>query len=242
MIYHITMAQGRSDTFYLHATTKQKVLNFLNTVSTAIVRNIKEVVYSKNYNINFSNDTPFIPSATYHKVIIFAYSKKYSQQFILYNVKKTITEDFLKEQYKTLLILDEPIIGFFNISFYDEVSRSENIDNLYQVQYKRNSKTYTEDFYANSYNDVKQFFINVVDGELMEIRKYVHLDTTIKKDDLDYRKRMSIYVSDSKYYFTASIPKIKREFKTEELKTIIQSSLKYYNKDIDFNSIQLTFR
>ncbi len=242
MIYHVTSSQGRADTFYLQSTSKTKILSFLNAVSTAIVRNIKEVVYSKTYNINYVSKPPFVPSAVFHKVVIFAYSANYSQQFTLYNVKKSITQEYLETEYKKMFINDELIIGFFDISFYDEVAKTENIDRLYQVQYKRDSKTYTEDFYSDSVDKVKDFFENVIDGELIEIRKYVHLDTTVIKDDGDYRKRMSFYVSSCGDAFSASIPKIRKSLNDSQIKDLIKENLNFYNKNIDLDSIKLTFR
>ena len=81
--------------------------------------------------------------------------------------------------------------------------------------------------------------INTISGK---VESKINIAGSQGLNDITIDSKRTIYVSDSKYYFSASIPKIKRELKTEELKTIIQSSLKYYNKDIDFNSIQLTFR
>lgn len=241
-IFHVTCSQGRADSFYLQSTSKNKILSFLNTVSTAVVRNIKEVVYSKTYNINYVSKPPFVPSAVFHKVIIFAYSASFSQQFTLYNVKTSITQEFLETEYKKMYINNEPITGFFDISFYNEVSKDDNIDKLFQVQYRRDSKTYTEDFYSDSYEKVKDFFEAVIDGELIEIRKYVHQDLTIKKDDSDYRKRMSIYISDDMYFFSASIPKINKTLSENNIKELIKLNLNYYNKNIDLNSIKLTFK
>lgn len=241
-IFHVTSSQGRADTFYLHATSKNKILNFLNAVSTAVVRNIKEVVYSKTYDINHFYSPSFVPSDTFHKVVIFAYSKNYSESFTLYSVKKTVTKEFLERQYKKLYILDQPIMGFYSINFYGEVAKDENIDYLYQVQYKRNSKTYTEQFYSDSYLKVKEFFENCIDGELVEIRKYVHLDTTVVEDDGNYRKRMSLYTSDDTHFFSASIPKIRKSLSDSQIKDLIQQNLNYYNKNIDLDSLKLTFR
>ncbi|MDD2896914.1 MAG: hypothetical protein PHG81_12930 [Aliarcobacter sp.] len=242
IIFHITSSQGRADTFYLHATSKSKILTFLNSVSTAIVRNIKEVVYSKTYNINYVSKPPFVPSAVFHKVIIFAYSASYSQQFTLYNVKTSVTQEFLETEYKKMYINDEPITGFFDISFYNEVSKDENIDRLFQVQYKRDSKTYTEDFYSDSYEKVKDFFDAVIDGELIEIRKYVHLDTTVKKDDGDYVKRVNFYFSLDGGAFSSSIPKVKKDVGPIMFKELIKQNLNYNNKNIDSDIIKLTFK
>ena len=241
-LFHVTLSQGRGDTLYLESPSKTKLLDFLKSVSTAVIRNIKQVVYSKTYNINFTHSAPYVQGLTYHKVIIFAYSKNYSQQFVLYNVKRTITKEQLEIQYKKLFILTEPIEGFFNIQFYDEVAKSENIDFLYQVQYKRNSKTYTEDFYSPDYQKVKDFFETVIDGELIEIRKYVHLDTTIKKDDFDYIKRISFYISNESSYFSSFIPKVKKTLDLQTLKSLIEINLTFKDKRIDTDSIKLTLR
>lgn len=240
--FHVTLSQGRADTFYLQSSSKSKVLTFLNSVSTAIVRNIKEVVYSKTYNINYVSKPPFFPSAVFHKVIIFAYSANYSQQFTLYNVKKSVTQELLETEYKKMYIKDEQITGFFDISFYNEIAKNEDIDRLYQVQYKRDSKTYTEDFYNDSIEKVKDFFESVIDGELIEIRKYVHLDTTVKKDDGDYIKRVSFYASDDSSFMSASIPKVKKTLTHAQIKNLIVSNLEIHNKNIDSNLIKLNFR
>lgn len=241
-IFHVTMTQGRADTFYLQSSSKTKILTLLNSLSTAVVRNIKEVVYSKTYNVNYTLKAPFVPSSVFHKVVIFAYSKNYSQQFTLYNVKKSVTQELLETEYKKMFIKDELIIGFFDISFYDEVAKDESIERLYQVQYKRDSKTYTEDFYSDSYEKVKQFFDSVIDGELIEIRKYVHLDTTLKKDDGDYTKRIGVYFTQEGHAFSVSIPKIRKNLSDSEIKNFLVSNLDINNKNIDSNSIRLTFR
>lgn len=242
MFFHITMSQGRADTFYLESSSKSKVLSFLTTLSTAIVRNIKEVVYSKNYNVNYVSKSPFVESLAYHKVIIFAYSKNYSKQFTLYNVKKSITQEQLETAYKKLFIINEPIIGFYDISFYNEIAKDENIDFLYQVQYQRNSKTYVEEFYSDSYQKVKDFFESTIDGELLEIRKYVHLDTTVKKDEGDYVKRCSFYIYDDKYQFSSFVPKLNKNFKPEIFKDLIVQNLTLNNKNIDRDKIKLTLK
>lgn len=239
--FHVTMSQGRADTFYLQSSSKSKILTFLNSVSTAIVRNIKEVVYSKTYNINYVSKPPFVPSAVFHKVIIFAYSANHSEQFTLYNVKKSVTQQFLESEYKKMYIKDELIQGFFDISFYNEVAKDEDITRLYQVQYKRDSKTYTENFYSDSYDKVKDFFDAVVDGELIEIRKYVHNDTTVKRDDGDYTNRVGSYIVQDGYSISFSIPKVKKSLDDSQIKNLIVANLQIHNKNIDSKSIKLTF-
>lgn len=242
IFFHITMSQGRGDSFYLESTSKTKILNFLKTFSTAVVRNIKEIVYSKKFNVNYISKPPFVEGLVYHKVIIFAYSKNFSKQFTLYNVKKSISQKDIETAYKKLFIINEPILGFYDISFYNEISKSENIEYLYQVQYQRNSKTYTEEFYADSYEKVRDFFELLVDGELLEIRKYVHLDNTIKKDDGNYFKRCSFYISDEHFQFSSFIPKIFTNFKHEVFKDSVVQNLTLNGKQIDKNKIKLTIK
>ena len=82
-----------------------------------------------------------------------------------------------------------------DIQFYEEVSNDIIVDNLYQVQYKKDSKTYTEKFYSDNWRNVKDFFDNVVAGELLEVRKFVYSDDTVKKDNGDYIKRVAVYYS-----------------------------------------------
>lgn len=241
-MYHVTMSQGRADSFYLESSSKNKVLNFLNSFSTSVVRNIKQIVYSKHFNINYVKKPPFVSSNVFHKVVIFAYTENYSQQFTLYNVKKTVTQEQLETQYKKLFIVNEPIIGFFDISFYNEVSKSENIEYLFQVQYQRNSKTYTEDFYSDSYEKVKDFFETLIDGELLEIRKFIHLDNTIKKDDGEYLKRCNVYITQDGNQFSFSIPKLNKNINLELLKQSIIQNLSFNDKNIKNESIKLSFR
>ena len=242
MIFHITCSQGRADTFYLEALSHSKVLIFLNTVSTAIVRNIKQVVYSKQFNINYISGAPFVPSLVFHKVIVYAFSKSYSKQYTLYNVKKTVTKSIIETEFKKMLIDNEPIIGFYDISFYNEVTKSENIDNLYQVQYTRNSKTYVEDFYFSSYDKVKSFFETCIDGELLEIRKYVHTDNTVKKDDGLYFKRISFYITNANSFFGSSIPKIKKTISIITFKQLLLTNLTFKNLPIDSDLLKMTMR
>lgn len=242
MIFHVTLSQGRADTLHYQSSSKNTLLSFLNAVSTAVVRNIKEVVYSKAYNINYVKKPPFVPLSVYHKVIVVAYSDNYSQAFTLFNVKKTVTQEILEIEYKKLFINGEQIKGFYDIQFYNESLSNLNIDNLYQVQYSRDSKTYTEDFYSDSYEKVKDFFEKIMDGELLEIRKYVHFDKTIKKDDSDYINRVNVYFDDTDVKASFVLPKVKKSLLHDQLLELIKNGLKIGNKTIDKNFIFVTYK
>jgi len=208
-IFHCTLSLGRSDTIFVESSSKAKLLSFFNTVSEAVVRNIKEIVFSKDYNINYK-PYEYIPESTYSKVIVQALSQNYSQTYVLHHIKKSVTEEELKKQFKKLVIKNEAIIDFVTIQFYDEGVSPIDPDNLYQVQYKRNSKTYTENFYGNSWQDIRDLAISLIDGEVTEIRKFVHHDSTIKKDTgSNYFKSCSFTLDNSEMYRTYKIPKVK---------------------------------
>lgn len=242
MIYHITLSQGRSDTIYLESSSKSKILTLLNTISTAVVRNIKELVYSKDYNINYVSK-PFEPSPTYHKVIIFALTENYADTITLYNVKKTVTKELLQKQFKKLMINNEPIIDFFDIQFYNEGVSPTSYDNLFQVQYKRNSKTYVEKFYSDSWLKVKDVAESIIDGEITEIRKFVHYDSTVRKDDVkDYHKSVYCNITNNEAYSKFSLPKVKKSVDYKQLISLLKLNLKFKGKSITNEEIKLSYR
>lgn len=242
MTYHISLAQGRTDTIYLESSSKSKVLSFLNTVSTAVVRNIKELVYSKDYNINYT-PKPFEPTQTYHKVIVFALTQNYADTITLYNVKRTVTKELLQKQFKKLYINNEPIIDFFDIQFYNEGVSPTSYDNMYQVQYKRNSKTYTENFYSDSWLKVKDVAESIIDGEITEVRKFVHYDSTVKKDDVtDYHKSVYCSITNNEAYSKFSLPKVKKSVGHTQLLELIKGNIKFKGKSISDEEIKLSYR
>ncbi|ADG93357.1 hypothetical protein Arnit_1703 [Arcobacter nitrofigilis DSM 7299] len=116
-IFHVTLTQGRADTFYIEANTKSDVLTFLSSVSTAVISNIKEVVFSKEYDINYIPQT--IENNTSHKSVkAIALSKTYSKIFEFFNIKDSVTNQDIIKQLKQLMILNEPIIDIASITFY----------------------------------------------------------------------------------------------------------------------------
>ena len=157
-LYHVTLSQGRADSLYLEATTKSRLLNFLGKISTAVTRNVKKVVYSKAFNINYVNKEVYKMKNVYYKVVIVALTKDYSQSYTLFNVKNTVTKEIIEDAYKGLLINDQPIIDFFDIQFYNAPDNVLNPDNLFQLQYKRDSKTYIENIYAPTWKKAKEVF------------------------------------------------------------------------------------
>ncbi len=240
-LFHVTLSQGRADSTHYEAFSKSKLLNMLTSLSEAVVRNIKEVVFSKDYNINYVKKE-YVYGAVYHKVVILATSKSYAKTFTLYNVMKTVTEEKLKTEFKKLFINDEPIIDFFDIEFSENPIVTKNINNLFQVQYRRDSKTYLEEFYADDYLKVKRFVENVIGGELTEIRKFVHYDGTVKRDDNDYIKRISVFISNDSSKISTFIPKVKRKLSNQFVLDTIKDSLLLKTNKIKSEEIILTYK
>lgn len=117
-IFHITLSQGRADTLYLEANSKADVISFLESITTAVISNIKEVVFSKDYNINYINQ--IVEQTTSFKTVsVFVLSKTYAETFELYNVKHSVTKEQIIKQMKNLMILDENIIDVASVTFYD---------------------------------------------------------------------------------------------------------------------------
>lgn len=117
-IFHVTVTQGRADTFYIEADTKGDVLSFLGSITEATITNIKEVVFSKDLNINYIPQTQEYETA-FRVVHVMAFSDSYAENFELFNVKHTATKDSIIAHMKNMFILDEPIIDVADITFYD---------------------------------------------------------------------------------------------------------------------------
>jgi hypothetical protein len=240
-LFHSTLSLGRSDSIVTENTSATSLLNFLKIHSKAVVRNIKEIVFSKDYNINYTS-VPFLQGDIYDKVIIQALSSSFSETYILFNIKRTVTKEDIQKEFKKLLINNEPIIDFMSITFYDKGVSPTNYNNLYQVQYKRNSKTYTENFYSKKWEDVLSIATALIDGEITEIRKFVHFDSTVKKDDgIGYYKAVTASLSSDDAYRTLKIPKVIHGISHDELTNNIADTFKVYGKDINKDDLLLKY-
>jgi len=240
-LFHSTLTMGRSDTIVTENSSKTSLLTFLKTHSKAVVRNIKEIVYSKDYNINYT-PTTFVPSETYDRVVVQALSASYAESYILFNIKRTVTEKDIETQFKKLLINDEPIIDFVNIIFYEKGDSPTNYNNLFQVQYKRNSKTYIENFYSKKWEDVFSIAKTLIDGEITEIRKFVHYDPKNKKDDgVGYYKSVTVSLFSEDGYRTLKIPKVSHDIPHDELITNISNTFKVHGKPIKKDDLKLKY-
>ena len=241
-LYYVSLAASRTDVTVLESKSLAKAKNLLS-ISKSIIRNIKLIEYSKEYNLNYAAKS-FTSGATYKKVLVSALSKNKSKIFSLFNVKKSITEDEIKKQFKTLYIEDEPIIDFTSIQFFVEGDeRPTIITNLYQVQYKRLNKTYVEDLYSKDYRSLLKVCEKLIDGEITEIRKYLHLDKKVlNKALLNCYHRVSIKVTNEDSYRSFSITNVKNSLTPNQIEDYVIANLTIQNQTINRNNIKINIR
>jgi hypothetical protein len=109
-LYQITLVQGRTDTFKIEARTYVDCKLFLEKMTTAKIKYIKEVEYSNSSNIlkteyNFNLELKALcKTENYTNIIILRYPK---QNLTLDKIKKSIV--------KNLLINGEKIIEILNV-------------------------------------------------------------------------------------------------------------------------------
>lgn len=115
-MFHVTLKLGRSDSLVVGANSSADILTYFNIVSKAVVTSIKKIVYSKEYNINY---TPIenITDSLYSEVLVFAKTKTYSKVFRIYNVKKSVSEDDLISMFQSLTIESEKIEDIYNVVY-----------------------------------------------------------------------------------------------------------------------------
>ena len=97
----------------------------------------------------------------------------------------------------------------------------------YQCVYTLQSKTHHVTIDSLNEQGVRDFFQKYIVGDLIEIRKEVHTDKTIKKDDGDYRGYAKVSLRFGlAYYQSFRIPKIKKSYNpdTEFIKSLLKIS------------------
>ena len=240
-LFHTTLSLGRSDTIVTECSSKNELLETLTFLSRAVVRNIKEIVFSKDYNINYTS-TNYIQGDTYEKVVIQALSDSFSETFVLFNIKKTVTKEDIQREFKQLLINNEPINDFLLIQFYAKGDSPINYDNLFQVQYKRNSKTYIENFYAKDWQSVLSLSRNLIDGDITEIRKFVHHDSKVRQDTgIGYFKSITASLYSFDGYRSLKIPKVDNTLTHDIITQKISNTFKVFGKSINKDEIKLKY-
>lgn len=101
----------------------------------------------------------------------------------------------------------------------------------FQVQYKYNSKTHTINLTSDSWQKVRDFAQELINGEITEIREFVHQDDTVKKDDGDYVSYSSFFIKDDKDAFSSfKIPKVKKNLTNLQLEDFLKNHIKINSK------------
>lgn len=238
-IYHVTTQLGRMDSFFLEAESFQDVADLVSQISEADIINIKKVIFSKRFKVATTESEETIPTFedSIYKWSFFCFSNNYSKQIDLYNIKPTTTKTEIENFLKTQLIVDEPIVGFYDDVRTDFKDFKLYDNNLYQVVYKYNSRTYTENFYSNNIPELLRFFDTNISGELLEIREFELSGLSTKLDDGNYHKRVSLTINDDNKQFKTFIPNIKKNKDLNLIKETISNKLRFNNKIIQSDSI-----
>lgn len=101
--------------------------------------------------------------------------------------------------------------------------------NKYQVQYVYFTKTFVDDFYALTHDDLLVFFDNVSACEVLEIREYVYEDDTYPLDDGNYIKYATVQLWSDASKHTFRILRIKKTLSEDELLTFVKTFIKVKN-------------
>ena len=211
-IFHVTTQLGRMDSFFLEADSFNEVAELITSISRADIINIKKIIYSKKFKIATTEgmeNSPTFQDSIYRWSFI-CFSNSYTKQIDLYNLKPSTTKADIEKFLKTQLIIDEPIVGFYDDFREDFKDTKIHDSNLYQVVYKVNSRTYTENFYSKNIPELIKFFEKFVSGELIEVREYQLTGLSDKVDDGNYYKRLSLSISDGNLQFKTFIPCISK--------------------------------
>lgn len=243
-IYHVTTKMGRMDSFFLEADSVNDIVNLIAEISEAEIINIKKIIYSKNFKIGTNESlSPFPKNEdSIYKWSFFCYSNNHSKQIDLYNLKPYTTKQDIEKFLKTQLIVDEPIIGFYDDTREDFKMSNIFDTNLFQIVYKYNSRTYNENFYSQNLEELKKFYDKFVCGELVEIREFETSNLSIKEDDGKYFKRVSLSITDNSLQFKTFIPNIKTNIDFNIVKQKIINYLKFNNKKIDLENINFNLK
>lgn len=113
--YQVTVKQGRSDTLTLETNSVNDIKDLFNQVSTATITSIKEIVYSKDLNINYTQKT-YIQDNYNNICQLIAQSETKAKQLTIYNVKKDITPQQIEQSLikNKIYIDDEQITKLTN--------------------------------------------------------------------------------------------------------------------------------
>lgn len=86
---------------------------------------------------------------------------------------------------------------------------------LYQIQFKRKTKTFTIDLEFNSYSNALDFFQDLSACRVTEIRQYKYINSYFIKDDGNYLNHASILMKNDFSEMRFKIPKIKKNIESK---------------------------
>jgi len=122
--YQVTLNQGRTDTVTVEANSFLDVKTFFETVSTANITFIKEILYSKKLGIgslptSASGAVPLI-GEQYKLLLALLKTDSFSGTVSIDYPSKKLTKDKMIDIIKdTLFIRDEPVIEVLNLLIYE---------------------------------------------------------------------------------------------------------------------------
>lgn len=111
----------------------------------------------------------------------------------------------------------------------------------FQVQYKTNSQTHTINVSSDSWQKVRDFAKEIINGEITEIREFLEEDNRIKKDDKDYVHSKTITMKNEYGYVSLRVPKIKKSLDDNVLQNLVFNHLQIKNKKVDSVKIATKF-
>lgn len=102
--------------------------------------------------------------------------------------------------------------------------------NKYLVSLQIGSKVDTQDFYADSYHDVLEFF-ELSSAEVIEISEYLYESNKVVEDDRNYTPYVKFNSLES-YTFSLRIPKVKKNITDQELVMLLRDSIFHNGKPL----------
>lgn len=115
-LFYVTLNQGRTDNVYVWATSKENVLSFFKSVSTANVTIIKEILYSKDFLVGTNGVRAFSPQAHDQEIKVLFNTLNHTDMITLRYPKATLTNEKIQTYMKNHLGLkDEVITDFISI-------------------------------------------------------------------------------------------------------------------------------
>lgn len=126
--FHVTYNQGRTDNVTLEATSHLSIMSFFQEISTAKITMIKEILFSKEHQINDRNQI-VVEEPFSREIRAMVQTKKHKNKIITFRfAKKSLTKDQIIKLIKQYVqIDDEPITKVINILRWNNAKISSSI-------------------------------------------------------------------------------------------------------------------